>query len=123
MFLRIVCQDFAKAADLPSDWKVNVPDNSNLCVDCIVGIIDPLRGDVKEAIRIAQQAGVVVRMVTGDNIATASAIARQCGILTPGGTAVEGPKFRAMAPRDVDALLPNLQVEMRCIMLYTSSNP
>jgi hypothetical protein len=41
-----------------------------------VGIIDPLRDDVKEAVRVAQEAGVMVRMVTGDNINTAKAIAR-----------------------------------------------
>ena len=79
-------------------------------MDCIVGIIDPLRGDVKEAIAIAQRAGVVVRMVTGDNIATASAIARQCGILTANGVAVEGPVFRKMTPKAADSILPNLQV-------------
>ena len=98
---------------LPTDWRTNVPDNSGLCLDCIVGIIDPLRGDVKEAIRTAQRAGVVVRMVTGDNIATASAIARQCGILTPDGMAIEGPTFREMTPKAVDAILPNLQVLFR----------
>ena len=87
-----------------------MPDNSALCVDCIVGIIDPLRGDVKEAIRVAQRAGVVVRMVTGDNISTASAIARQCGILTPDGMAIEGPTFRQMTPKAADAILPKLQV-------------
>ena len=95
---------------LPTDWRINVPDNSGLCLDCIVGIIDPLRGDVKEAIRIAQRAGVVVRMVTGDNISTASAIARQCGILTPDGMAIEGPTFRQMTPKAADAILPKLQV-------------
>jgi len=45
-------------------------------VDAIVGIIDPLREDVVEAVKAAQQAGVMVRMVTGDNIHTAKAIAR-----------------------------------------------
>jgi hypothetical protein len=56
---------------------------------------------------------VTVRMVTGDNIATAMAIAKQCGILTASGTAVEGPSFRGMTPKEVDALLPNLQVMAR----------
>jgi magnesium-transporting ATPase (P-type) len=78
-----------------------------------VGIIDPLRSDVKEAVRIAQNAGVTVRMVTGDNLATACAIARQCGILTADGQAVEGPVFRNMTPAAVDAMLPNLQVMAR----------
>lgn len=114
--LRTLClahKDVARVADLPADWQDTPPDHNNLILDCIVGIIDPLRSDVKEAVRIAQRAGVTVRMVTGDNIATACAIARQCGILTPTGLAVEGPTFRRMKPKDVDAILPRLQVMAR----------
>ncbi|RYG67310.1 HAD family hydrolase, partial [archaeon] len=114
--LRTLClahRDFKSAADLPANWEESPPDNAHLVLDCIVGIIDPLRNDVKEAVRVAQRAGVTVRMVTGDNIATASAIARQCGILTPTGLAMEGPTFRKMSPRDVDAILPRLQVLAR----------
>lgn len=85
----------------------------DLCCDCIVGIIDPLRPNVKEAVASAISAGVQVRMVTGDNLATAKAIARKCGILTEGGIAMEGPVFRKMAPKDVDAILPRLQVLAR----------
>jgi magnesium-transporting ATPase (P-type) len=114
--LRTLClahKDYPNASTLPADWATNPPDNFDLVLDCIVGIIDPLRSDVKEAVRVAQAAGVTVRMVTGDNIATAMAIAKQCGILTPTGTAVEGPRFRGMTPKDVDAMLPNLQVMAR----------
>ena len=38
----------------------------------------------------------------GDNIHTACAIAEQCGILTPGGVALEGPVFRNMTPKELD---------------------
>jgi len=94
-------------------WEENPPDAANLVCDCIVGIIDPLRGDVREAVKTAQNAGVVVRMVTGDNIRTASAIAKQCGILNDRGIAVEGPVFRKMTPVEADAALKNLQVMAR----------
>jgi hypothetical protein len=82
--------------------------------------------------------GVVVRMVTGDNLNTATAIARECGILTQDGMVLEGPAFRAMTPSmvcplvlssllpildmiicgcvtyvQVDAILPRLQVLAR----------
>lgn len=114
--LRTLClahRDFPNAEALPTDWQQSPPDNADLTVDCLVGIIDPLRGDVKEAVATAQRAGVMVRMVTGDNIETAKAIARDCGILTPDGCAIEGPEFRALTPAQVDRLLPTLQVVAR----------
>jgi Ca2+-transporting ATPase len=115
--LRTLClahRDFNSESQLPSDWRDNnPPDRENLILDCIVGIIDPLRSDVKDAVRTAQEAGVTVRMVTGDNIATASAIAKQCGILTPNGLAIEGPNFRHMKPKEVDEILLRLQVVAR----------
>jgi len=106
-------KDFPSVDALPADWAESPPDASGLVLDCVVGIIDPLRDDVKEAVRHAQGAGVTVRMCTGDNLNTACAIARQCGILTDDGIALEGPAFRAMTPAQVDAVLPRLQVLAR----------
>lgn len=80
---------------------------------CIVGIQDPLRAGVSHAVQRCQDAGVVVRMVTGDNIATASAIAKQCGIKTDDGLVMEGPKFRQLSDEDMDEILPRLQVLAR----------
>lgn len=106
-------KDYASMSSLPHNWMQNVPDNNGLCCDGVVGIIDPLRGDVNDAVAIAQRAGVIVRMVTGDNLQTACAIAKQCGILTPAGLAMEGPVFRSMTPAQVDGILPRLQVLAR----------
>ncbi|CAJ1954930.1 unnamed protein product [Sphenostylis stenocarpa] len=55
----------------------------------IVGIKDPCRPGVKEAVRVCTEAGVKVRMVTGDNLQTAKAIALECGILMSNEDAVE----------------------------------
>ena len=79
----------------------------------VLGIQDPLRDGVSQAVKQCQDAGVTVRMVTGDNITTASAIATQCGIKTPDGLVMEGPKFRQLSNVDMDALLPQLQVLAR----------
>ena len=105
--------DFPSVQYLPPHWRDDPPDNNGLCCDALVGIMDPLRSDVKEAVFMAQSAGVTVRMVTGDNVLTAMAIAKDCGILTEGGASIEGPTFRKMSPKDVDALLPTLQVMAR----------
>lgn len=80
---------------------------------CIVGIQDPLREGVAKAVKRCQDAGVVVRMVTGDNVTTASAIATQCGIKTHDGLVMEGPKFRELTDEKMDELLPRLQVLAR----------
>ena len=55
-----------------------------LVLDALFGIVDPLRQDVVEAVKTCQNAGIIVRMVTGDNLDTAKAIAEQAGILTKG---------------------------------------
>ena len=67
----------------------------NLTCVCIVGIEDPVRPEVPEAIRKCQRAGITVRMVTGDNINTARAIATKCGIIKPGDgyIVMEGKDF------------------------------
>ncbi|RAQ71548.1 hypothetical protein COH20_012417 [Aspergillus flavus] len=79
----------------------------------IFGIQDPVRQGVADAVQQCQRAGVLVRMVTGDNIVTAKAIAQQCNIYTPGGVAIEGPKFRQLSSHQMNELIPSLQVIAR----------
>jgi len=79
----------------------------------VVGIQDPLRVGVPEAVNDCRRAGVVVRMVTGDNVETARAIAKECGILTEDGLVMEGPDFRKLSDREMGAMLPRLQVLAR----------
>ncbi|KAG0366024.1 hypothetical protein BGZ54_005918 [Gamsiella multidivaricata] len=86
---------------------------SGLTLIGVVGIEDPLRDGVPDAVLACQRAGVFVRMVTGDNILTAKSIATQCGIYTQGGIIMEGPKFRALSGEEMDAVIPRLQVLAR----------
>ncbi|KAF2083154.1 calcium-translocating P-type ATPase [Saccharata proteae CBS 121410] len=79
----------------------------------LVGIQDPIRDGVREAVQDCQRAGVFVRMVTGDNVMTAKAIAEECGILVPGGLVMEGPKFRKLSKRQMDQTIPKLCVLAR----------
>lgn len=88
-------------------------EGEGLTLISIVGIEDPLRPGVKEAVKACQRAGVFVRMVTGDNVVTAKSIAKQCGIYTHGGIVMEGPVFRNLPPNEMDAVLPRLQVLAR----------
>ncbi|KAJ5944088.1 hypothetical protein N7516_004256 [Penicillium verrucosum] len=79
----------------------------------VVGIQDPLRPEVPSAIRKCHSAGVQVKMVTGDNVATATAIATSCGIKTEDGLVMEGPKFRQLTNAEMDEVVPRLQVLAR----------
>ncbi|KAL6713468.1 plasma membrane calcium [Lecanora helva] len=79
----------------------------------VVGIQDPLRDGVSKAVAQCQNAGVKVRMVTGDNVMTATAIATQCGIKSDHGQVMEGPKFRQLSEDEMDEVLPHLEVLAR----------
>ncbi|KAL6709079.1 plasma membrane calcium [Coniothyrium glycines] len=115
----LVSRDFPqwppKGAEDPDDASV-AADLGLLLSDMtfigVVGIQDPLRPGVPEAVAKARHAGVVTRMVTGDNVVTARAIATECGIYTD-GIVMEGPEFRNLSDEDMDAMLPRLQVLAR----------
>ncbi|KAK1714914.1 calcium-translocating P-type ATPase [Colletotrichum acutatum] len=116
----IVYKDFSQwpPANMPSeDGHVKLESlltPSDLVFLGIVGIQDPVREGVPEAVRLAQHAGVTVRMVTGDNIVTAQAIATECGIFTgTQGVIMEGPAFRKLSDEDMNNILPKLQVLAR----------
>lgn len=79
----------------------------------VVGIQDPLRPEVPAAIQKCRTAGVQVKMVTGDNVATATAIATSCGIKTDDGIVMEGPKFRQLSDQQMDEVISRLQVLAR----------
>jgi P-type Ca2+ transporter type 2C len=78
----------------------------------VVGIKDPLRPGVTQAVSDCHRAGVMVRMVTGDNVSTAKAVAIECGIYTD-GIIMEGPTFRNLSRSQMDAVIPQLQVLAR----------
>ncbi|XP_042147807.1 plasma membrane calcium-transporting ATPase 3 isoform X16 [Ixodes scapularis] len=78
----------AKSNDVQLQEEPDWEDEDNIIRDltclCVVGIEDPVRAEVPEAIRKCQRAGITVRMVTGDNVNTARSIALKCGIIKPG---------------------------------------
>ncbi|KAJ3089613.1 Calcium-transporting ATPase 10, plasma membrane-type [Quaeritorhiza haematococci] len=107
------CEDHPnkESSSQQSDGKIN-PEHDLILIG-IFGIKDPVRKEVPAAVVECQKAGLVVRMVTGDNILTARKIAQECGILTPDGITIEGPKFRSMTREQKLAIMPKLQVLAR----------
>lgn len=106
------------------NWDDEADIVSKLTCLCIVGIEDPVRSEVPQAIKRCQRAGITVRMVTGDNINTARSIATKCGIIQPDEDflILEGPEFNRRIrnkPEDpprqelIDKIWPRLRVLAR----------
>ena len=76
----------------------------------MVGIVDPPRAEAKAAIAECREAGIRVRMITGDHAATAAAIAQELGIT---GRAITGAEFAAMSDDDLLAQLDDIGVVAR----------
>jgi len=87
---------------------------SDLVLVGLVGISDPLRDDVKDAVNVAKSAGIDVKMVTGDNIKTASAIAKEVGLLVGNDwVAMEGTEFRESSDDKILKVINKLKVLAR----------
>uniref|UniRef100_A0A4W4FGL2 Calcium-transporting ATPase n=1 Tax=Electrophorus electricus TaxID=8005 RepID=A0A4W4FGL2_ELEEL len=123
--LRTIClayRDFPAKHGEP-DWENESDILTSLTCVCVVGIEDPVRSEVPDAIKKCQRAGITVRMVTGDNINTARAIATKCGILQPGDDflCLEGKEFNRRIRNEkgeieqerIDRIWPKLRVLAR----------
>ena len=76
----------------------------------LLGMIDPARPEVVEALKVAHGAGLKCVMVTGDYKDTAEAIARDIGMLTPGGGVLTGAEIEKLSDTELAARANNLQV-------------
>lgn len=123
--LRTLTLAYKDFSDFDKDSKEDV--EKELTLVSIVGIEDPIRPEVPDAVKECQRgllincsylitkhcenaAGITVRMVTGDNILTAKNIGKKCGILTEDGMAIEGPEFQKLTDEEIDEIIPKLQV-------------
>lgn len=122
--LRTICVGYRDFPSSPEpDWDNENDILNDLTCICVVGIEDPVRPEVPEAIRKCQRAGITVRMVTGDNINTARAIAIKCGIIHPGEDflCLEGKEFNRRIRNEkgeieqerIDKIWPKLRVLAR----------
>lgn len=79
----------------------------------LVGMIDPPRPEAKEAVSICRRAGIKPVMITGDHVVTASAIARELGILQDGDLAITGAELDKMTEDELDSRVEKISVYAR----------
>lgn len=89
-----------------------LPDEMNLLG--VIGVVDPVRNEVPEAVKITHKAGIQVIEITGDCMETAKAVAMEAGIYKPGDLAVTNDEFEAMSDVKVKEIIPQLRVISRC---------
>ncbi len=110
--LRVLAIAYKEIEEIPSELTTD-----NLETDLIflglVGMIDPPRPEAKEAVAICRKAGIKPVMITGDHVATASAIAKELGILCEGDRAITGAELDSWTDSELDEQVENISVYAR----------
>lgn len=110
--LRVLAVAYKEIEIVP---KIPTPDEleNGLTFMGLVGMIDPPRPEAKTAVATCRKAGIKPVMITGDHVVTASAIARELGILEKGDRAITGAELDAMTDRELDEVVENISVYAR----------
>ncbi|AFM40712.1 plasma-membrane calcium-translocating P-type ATPase [Desulfosporosinus acidiphilus SJ4] len=127
--LRVLAFAYTDFTNEPQ-WEDIYKVEKNLIFTGFVGIEDPLRGDVKEAIDQCRRAGIKVKILTGDNLNTAKAIADQLGIIESDSLVFEVTEIEAMSDQELRSKLDKIVViarsnptaKMRVVKLLRENN-
>ncbi|WP_410497263.1 calcium-translocating P-type ATPase, PMCA-type [Cellulosilyticum sp. ST5] len=100
---------------IAEDGTINEPKllEEQLVFNAFVGIRDPLREDVIEAVKTAAKAGITTKMLTGDNINTAKAIGAELGLLEGGKIAVESSYIDTLTDEELREEIKNINIVAR----------
>ena len=107
--LAIACKEIDRVPDEPTPEELE----NGLSLVGLVGMIDPPRPEVRDAVTVCRGAGIKPVMITGDHVVTASAIAKELGILEEGDLAITGPQLDAMTDRELDEQVERISVYAR----------
>lgn len=99
--LRVIAVAYSELNSLPSKIDSNTIEN-NLTFVGLIGMIDPPREGVKEAVATCRRAGIKTVMITGDHIATAKAIAKELGILRGNNLAITGAELDKINQKELE---------------------
>lgn len=110
--LRVLAVGYKIIDELPEELTSEELENG-LTFMGLVGMIDPPRPEAKEAVKICRGAGIKPVMITGDHVVTASAIAKELGILLEGDKAITGAELDLMTDEELDREVENISVYAR----------
>lgn len=110
--LRVLAIAWKQIDEIPAEPTSEQLENG-LTFMGLVGMIDPPRPEAKEAVAICRKAGIKPVMITGDHVVTASAIARELGILRQGDLAITGAQLDAMTDAELDDQVEHISVYAR----------
>ena len=110
--LRVLAIGYKEIDEIPATPTSEELENG-LTFMGLVGMIDPPRPEAKEAVAICRKAGIKPVMITGDHVVTASAIAKELGILVEGDRAITGAELDAMTDSELDAAVESISVYAR----------
>lgn len=110
--LRVLAIGYKEIDEVPENPTSEELENG-LTFMGLVGMIDPPRPEAKEAVAVCRRAGIKPVMITGDHVVTASAIAKELGILLDGDRAITGSELDAMTDRELDEQVENISVYAR----------
>ena len=110
--LRVLAVAYKEIDSVPASLTSEELENG-LTFMGLVGMIDPPRPEAKAAVEVCRRAGIKPVMITGDHVVTASAIARELGILLDGDRAITGAQLDAMNDRELDEQVENISVYAR----------
>ena len=107
--LRVLAIAYRPMESLPDICDV-ADVEQNLVFVGLMGMIDPPRPEVKEAVKVAKGAGLKSVMITGDHKDTAEAVAREVGILTPNGRVFTGKELDAISDEELIKVIDEVDV-------------
>lgn len=110
--LRVIAVAFKDVTELPSKIDSSTIEN-NLTFVGLIGMIDPPREGVKEAVKTCKTAGIKTVMITGDHLETAKAIAKDLGILNNGEKAITGQELDKMTQEQLEKNIKEYSVFAR----------
>jgi len=110
--LRVIAVGYATYEEEPQEITSEALEK-DLRLIGLIGMIDPPRPESKGAIKRAKKAGIKTVMITGDHVVTASAIAKELGILTNPAEALSGSELQALSDDELDERVKDLSVYAR----------